>query len=192
MALTTNLISYYKLDEESGTTVNDELDTNDLLNTDADIDQAGKIGTSYHFDGTATLTKESSIIKGTSALSFSCWVYIDSASALYDVFSDVTAANGDLEFWIWNGKLNLRSYIGTSTNTWESKGTTAIAADEWTYIAVTKASGIDSDPTFYVDDDSETPTATYTGGKGRDAGVGLSISRKFYGKIDEAGYWSRA
>ncbi len=44
----------------------------------------------------------------------------------------------------------------------------------------TKASGIDSDPTFYVDDDSETPTATYTGGKGRDAGVGLSISRKIF------------
>ena len=50
MALTTNLISYYKLDESSGDAI-DAHGSNDGTVTGATQNVAGKINTAYSFDG---------------------------------------------------------------------------------------------------------------------------------------------
>jgi hypothetical protein len=51
MALIDNLVSYYKLDETSGTTVEDAYGSNDGTNDGATVNVAGKINTAYDFDG---------------------------------------------------------------------------------------------------------------------------------------------
>ena len=47
--LTNGLVSYWKFDETSGTTANDDWGTTDLTNSGATVNQAGTSGTSYQF-----------------------------------------------------------------------------------------------------------------------------------------------
>ena len=72
MALNTNLVAYYKIDETTGTNLNDEVGTNDMTVTNAAINQTGILGKAIHFDGTGDKAEQGSDTDWTK-LSFSFW-----------------------------------------------------------------------------------------------------------------------
>jgi hypothetical protein len=62
MALTDNLVAYYKLDETSGSTAVDVIAANNGTITGATVNQAGKIGTAYSFDGGDHVVATSAVV----------------------------------------------------------------------------------------------------------------------------------
>jgi hypothetical protein len=77
------LVSYYKLDETSGTIAIDYVNNVNLTNDGATINQAGKINKSYSFDGSNDKLNRSigNVPTGNNARSFNFWFYVTSFKA---------------------------------------------------------------------------------------------------------------
>ena len=76
MVSTTNLKSYYKFDETTGTTADDAHGTNDLTISGATLGATGKVGTAFSYDGSnddTTTTTMYGIFDGSCAFSFAWW-----------------------------------------------------------------------------------------------------------------------
>jgi len=78
------LVSYYKLDETSGTTAVDSKNYVNAINTNAQVNQDGKIGKSYFFNNNAYLTRATTGIGTTGSTSF--WLYPTSINVLDGYF----------------------------------------------------------------------------------------------------------
>ena len=81
-SLNTGLVSYYKLDETSGTEVEDSLELNDGTNSGATVNQVGKIGKAYSFDGSndvVNLGHDDSLNIDGDELSVSLWCKLDAS-----------------------------------------------------------------------------------------------------------------
>jgi len=72
--LTTNLVSYWKLDETSGTTASDELGSYNGTNSNITLDEPGKIGRAYSFNGTSSEVNCGSIPLNNRDFSISMWI----------------------------------------------------------------------------------------------------------------------
>jgi hypothetical protein len=87
--LSVGLVSYYKLDETSGTTVYDSHGSNDGTNNGATINVAGKIDKAYSFDGTNDYVNSgNSTDLNPNELTVSCWVKVNSFKDGYFVSKD--------------------------------------------------------------------------------------------------------
>jgi hypothetical protein len=76
-SILTGLMAYWKLDEVSGSTADDSHSTNDgTLSAGVALNQTGKIGKAYDFDGTASNVSIGSVCRPTSAISISLWFNI--------------------------------------------------------------------------------------------------------------------
>lgn len=80
---TTGLVSYYKLDEISGTVANDSYGTQHLTNTGVSINQTGKVGKGYKSTASVQKLQTSSATPITGNFSLNMWIYVPAAQALY-------------------------------------------------------------------------------------------------------------
>lgn len=73
--LLNGLIAYYKLDETEGTTAYDETANNLDGTVDAAINEIGKLGQCYKFNGTddEVIMGDASALKPTGAFTMACW-----------------------------------------------------------------------------------------------------------------------
>ncbi|MEX1382612.1 LamG-like jellyroll fold domain-containing protein [Lutibacter sp.] len=191
-ALEVDLVSYYTLNETSGTTAEDVHGTNDGTNNGATVNVAGKIGTAYDFDGTNDYVSVS-FGETFSAITYSWWMAWDDSgtSATQVVFESDTTAEG-LVYTGSGATDSIAVRIGTDLT--DALFESAIPDSGWHHYVATWDG---TDVKLYVDgtEHGSSPisrawsnpsfTSFYIGAR-----AGNSVN--FDGKIDEVGIWSRA
>lgn len=206
MALTDNLISYWKLDETGSSNANDSVGDNDLTNTNVTY-SSGKINNGAIFNGTSADLSGGDIasFEGIGAFSLSVWVKptTDNVRGII-VSKDNTSGQRS---WYLDRSLTSGNQIGFSFGdgtTGEAVTNNAVAKDVFTHVVVTydKTIGTATDRlkiyfngtsqalTIGANFSGDVPTSTSSFQIGaRDT----SSSRVFFaGSIDEVGIWSRA
>jgi hypothetical protein len=192
--LNVGIISYYKLDETSGTTAYDSLGVNNGFNNGATINVAGKINTAYDFDGSNDyVLMDSAFQSGSwSEVSVSAWFYQDSRSDFSPIIYSRGSKTGYLSFlesddsffgFSVAGDVNDRVKVASST----------LNIGEWihavgTYDGTTMRLYING---LNVANRTVSSTINFTGTSyiGYDPAIS---TRKFNGKIDEVAIWNRA
>lgn len=132
-------VSYWTLDEDSGTTATDSWGTNDGTVTGATVGVTGVRDTAYDFDGTDDLIDVSSLPDLSTGYTISTWGNFDSNSTVQHPithqytdsdmlfrFEFSSAAAGSVEFG--------HTVAGTFS---ELVSTTTLAANEWYHLAFT-------------------------------------------------------
>lgn len=202
MALSDNIVAYYKLDETSGTTATDSIGSYNGTNNGATVNQAGKIGKAYDF----TYADEDYVTLGInlasySAFSFSCWFYRDAGTYELDRTTILGGGSGNNGATI---QLYSSNEVGgvekLNANVWNYGNLVADTAFNnggwnhvvWTYDKSTKEGKL------YMNGES-VGTITYTGIiSASSTFLGVStysgIANRNYawdGKIDEVGVWNK-
>jgi len=211
MALTDNLISYWKLDEPSGVTATDEKSANNGANTNATVNQSGKLGTSYSFGGTAyiTVANESNFdFDIGNTYSFSAWVYYTTEVATGNCIiskrlsgSPYTGINFGMFPHSTKQKLALLHYHynGSTHKYIYSRDTAEMTKNAWVHVVATyDGSGTKEGMKLYKNGTEVTyvyddygPVATLLTNEPVRIGVDLESNRYFKGSIDEVGVWSK-
>ena len=193
MALTTNLVAYYKLDETSAGAAVDSTATNNATNNNATINQTGKIDRAYTFNGTtAYLQSVSQSFTGNDDYTITAWIYHTSRTNNNNIFSNgVEATKAGLKFRVsqTTGLLgvDLANVVGTTS-------TDAVSLNTWTFIGLTKSGDIYQ---LYINGSANGSAGTITSSNisaagtqriGRDVATGTNY---FTGSLDEVGVWTR-
>ncbi len=196
MALTDNLVSYWKLDEASGTR-EDIHGANDLTDNSAVGAAAGKINDGASFDGTSWLshTSNSDLQIGDVSFAFSCWVKMADKSATRAVLGksgspeeyliEYTAGGGDrFQGWVYNG--DYRTVVGNNLGS-PSTGV-------WYHIVMMYDASTDVLSLIINDGTADTRAATTPGPTSDTATFHIGSyddvpSNPMNGIIDEVGFW---
>lgn len=192
MALTDNLVAYYKLDETSGTTAYDALGNFNGTNNGATINQTGKIGKSYDFDGINDYISNTGIFGSLSSFSFSAWINPDVVNVTQqNIFSQGTS-NYPQPYDISLNQQTIRFVVGNSSQVSEISTGNIISSGNWYHIVCTYNSSTNA-LKIYVNNSTPTSgtnirTFSYAGSSylGRRAD-----GNYFNGKIDECAIWNR-
>jgi hypothetical protein len=192
MVLTDNLISYYKLDETSGTNVVDSVGTTNMTSSGITVNQDGKIDKSYLSDSDTDSVTTSSATSITGNFSINLWAY-RTGTATYTnntiVEQGSYASNTGFGFYInqshqlaWRVNQNYNNYKAAATltlNTWEMYTLVYNGSTIKIYKNGSEAS-------------SESFTTNPTGSNLRRMFNRETNSEAYIGRLDEVGIWSRA
>ncbi len=186
-----SLVSYYKLDETSGTTAFDSLFLNNGTNNAMTINQVGKIDKAYLSDNTNSISLPSGQLPTSywdNNFSFSTWINpsntVDSKYILWGGTRDISLqfTSNKASLVIWDGSANR---IDSNDN---------IPTSEWTHLVVTrdKTNGLK----MYVNGVLQTDTDAFTGnanaGGNTETYLGLRPSTGgMSGLLDEVGFWNK-
>jgi len=203
MALTTDLVSYYKLDENGANTdVVDAHGSNDGTATGATPNVSGLINTAYDFTFTVQPGDYIDAVEPIPYTDFTinAWVYKDTTAESGAIYSTSSAVEPLVFFTInSDGKLSVWARSNTGTGLIQWVATTPVTASNWHMVTCTfdVSTGIFE---VFLDGTSD-GTVTYSGGTWGNAGfteIGAAYdwlgagSQGINGKIDEVGIWSRA
>lgn len=190
MSLLTNLVSYWKLDESSGTRA-DSHGSNDVAPTSAVGSTTGKIGLAATFSAKSSyLSRSSTTALSTRPMSVSFWLRISTLS-IYD--GPIGATNGVLWTQGWGVY-----WIGTTmyafAGQWDvTPASVAVASpSSWNHVAVTWENG--GVVRIYLNGVEGTAGATGSGALNAHAFTIGTIGDLGYatrGDIDEVGIWGR-
>jgi len=208
MALTTNLVSYYKLDETSGSVL-DAQGTNNATNVGATPNETGKINTAYDFDGNEYIDLNFKP-DTTTDFTWSTWVYMESQSTSYlnSILWASDSTNGQGAAFVVNGQstgiigAGSDRYFGmtNSNNVLNVKSSNIVPLNTWTYLSITFDESESTMKLYYngVLDSTHTGITTPTVLSGNDAFLGVdgrnpTTNRNYDwdGKMDEVGIWDR-
>lgn len=203
MALVTNCVAYYKLDESSGNAADATGGGFTLTNTNSVAFVTGKINNGADFGNTnSTKLFDSSNDLGisTGACTISAWVNMNAAPASGGANAFILAAFRKNSFYDWslrydnNGgtfRILATGSGGTQTNTATNQ---TLTVGTWYHLAMTYDGG--STVTLYFNGSSSntgTNPAQGTSGTAVYLGASTGGTGQFAScKIDEVGYWSRA
>jgi hypothetical protein len=199
MALTDNLVAYYKLDETSGTTVYDALGNHNGTNNGATINQAGKIGKAYDFE-----RSESDYISlgnfmynnlQNTSYSISVWFKLESIGNYQAII--LNRGNSDRHTGIWvsnTNKIRITMYAGGSPAL-DVSGSTTINTGQWYNIVLVynRGTGVYA----YLNGHSEISQSTSSNyliesGETAIGRKGIDSTDYFDGMIDDVAIFSRA
>lgn len=205
--LTDDLVSVWEFDETSGSTANDSHGSNDGTISGATINQTGKLGKCYDFDGTDDYVDvgddsslRSSFGSPSSAISISAWINVDSYSSGIDqdiiVRSSLTnSGNYSFEFNLTYNSVNreLRMYAN-GANTAKIPSPNSIGVGSWKHVVVTHTGNAYSK--IYVDGSYES-TDVSAGSLGTSIetvflGGRSGSSDCFDGLIDQVAIWKKS
>jgi len=197
MALTDNLVSYWKLDESSGNAA-DSVGSNTLTNTSVSY-VTGKIGNAAQFGSGKKLTSPNDTSLNTSNFTLSAWVYFTGTNSQQSRIAerdDVSTerlwiattgeSNTTFDFYAWNSTGTLFSANGGGTNLSQNAWHHVVATWDGSYIK------------RYVDGSAYGTDLSVSGSlKGATEPLTIGndtygINRYLAGNIDEVGIWSRA
>ncbi|HEU5004919.1 MAG TPA: capsid cement protein [Candidatus Saccharimonadales bacterium] len=190
-SLTTGLMSYWNLDEASGTTVKDSVNTNYGVANGTTI-TGGKKNYARSFNGTSDYVDlgNGNTLNQTSTLSISAWIKNNDPTCSGVGSYILGGDNNGYGFYLLNGSCKVSfGKIGISG----ASGNIAITdTTSWHHVVMTYSG---SQLRFYVDGvaDSANPVAYSTGfstGSHYYLG-GRSGSNYFKGSIDEVGLWNK-
>jgi hypothetical protein len=200
MALSDNLVAYYKLDETSGTTAYDALGNYNGTNNGATVNQSGKIGKAYSFDGTNDYVQigDADLFDiNNNNFSINLWINPSSWTGTMGIVSksvDIGSSKGwvlyrdsvsnKLEFRLNDGSMKKATFTSSS-----------ISSGSWKMISIVY-SDTNGNVILY-EDGSYVQTVSISAGDCRttaDITLGFADSWNAYfpGLIDEVGMWNRA
>jgi len=206
MALTDNLVSYWKLDESSGNASDSSGNSVTLTNNNTLTYTGGKINNGATFASATTkcLTTSAGVSLFTNAFTISMWVkpavadfsnnelfaYAPSSGSANIVKCEGTATD-EARFIIFDSAGNFRKDYRSNTN--------IFAQNTWTYFTATwdgttlllYANGSVLSPTKTIDDGATLTSTSRYFGLGIEAPSAL-IGNKLDAMLDEVGIWSRA
>jgi prepilin-type N-terminal cleavage/methylation domain-containing protein len=188
--LLTNLVSYWPLDETSGTRY-DAQGSNDLTDYATVTSRTGKQSSAASFDDATSeylaINSDPSLYI-TNSFTISFWLYLDDISGVNTLISKWANGGGNQQEWIlyMNGGTFL-TYIGTTNNI-----TTTFAAGQWYHVAITGDAS--ANLTLYVNN-SVAHTVTNSGYRASGTSAlrfGTNSATNFFdGSMDEVALWSR-
>lgn len=201
MALTDNLISYWKLDEASGSRA-DSHGSNTLTDNNTVGSSTGKISTAGSFVAAnseyLSLTDNDDVSIATSSVSyeFSMWVNLSSTSGTQQTVTkrDGILVGSGLEYMLRMDSGTPTVYWGTTPSGFSSLAYgSSLSSSTWYFLTF----GFDhSVSQFFVSLNAGTPTYSSTVTNQQLAGannfhIGGTTSEYFDGLIDEVGFWKR-
>jgi hypothetical protein len=200
--LTTSLVSYWNLDEASGTRV-DSFDANDLTDNNTVTQATGKVGNAAQFTRAnseyLSHADNASLSTGDIDFTIACWVYLDSKPGDMGIVIQSTATsrgyalkweNGNAlyEFFVGNGSSGIIGDIEATTF-----GTPATGV--WHFVVAWHDS---VNNTVNIQVDNGTVDSTSTSGAAGDSTADFNIGANasgtvqfFDGRIDEVGFWKK-
>lgn len=205
MALTDNLVSYYKLDESSGNAA-DSVGSNTLTNNGTTAFAPGKInngadleaGSSNYF---SIADASQTGLDFTGDFSLSCWLKFESlpSSSQFGILDKWLSTGDQLSYLIdynTNGTAGIRvftSSTGGGAGVAGGQANFTASTATWYHLVVSKSG---TTTTVYIDDSSvgtiTNSNAIFDGTSALFLGNENDASRFFDGIIDEVGLWSRA
>jgi len=204
--LLTDLESYYKLDEASGT-IQDSHGSNDGTNNGATYGATGIINDALDFDGTNDRVSMGNVLSfdaRSEALSASAWIKCNNFSSQMDIINKQNATTPYTGLAIrvrTDAQINflLRGSDSPLSNVIERDTDTTISTGSWYHIVCTHdGSGDASGMTIYINGSSQAVTTLYdnlttTTENTADFQIGArgTAGGFFDGIIDEVGIWSR-
>jgi hypothetical protein len=194
MALTDNLVSYWKFDESSGNAY-DSVGSNTAVNTNTTY-STGKINNGAVFNGTSAKLLPTDITIFNGDFSVSMWVSRNAAQDGY-IFGRTTSTSpyGTFNIYYGNGDSLLHSGLyNTAASFQEPTTTTTLTQNTWYHFVFT-VSG--TTMKAYVNGSQQGGDVTFTGTRGN---VGTTCfgqrnddgAVKYSGGLDEVGVWNRA
>jgi len=168
-AMLDSILLYLALDEVSGTTANDAVGTNDGT-TSATVNQAGKLGRSFLFDGTKHITVpyNSTLLPADDEFSFSCWFYLSALPSVEGHYYHLLRVrDSDAPYYMASVFIHTTDYIAfylsnTSGTEYEFEtAASAVSAGQWYHlVCVNEGTGVDAKIYLNgVDVTSYSPTA---------------------------------
>lgn len=199
MALTDNLIAYWKLDESSGTR-NDEVGSNDLTQSGTVGNAVGKLTNAADFDGTDDYLEcadNADLSVSDIDFTLACWVYFDSVTGVRDI-AGKWSSGGFGEYWIdLNSSARLRWNVeeaGSGGTPVSATTFGAISTGTWYYVvgwhdATNNQIGISVNGTA-ADTASHSAGVTDSSRPFRVGGM-HGTSNYLNGRVDALGFWKR-
>lgn len=202
MALTDNLISYWKFEENAASTdVDDAHSTNDgtaSVNT-SNLSVTGKIDNGFQFNGTSEYVTIPNTIGIGSGFSFSFWARTSDLTVDQRAITSWSTTTANQSFVIWmdtGGTADGWAFILKSGSTTFSIGTddASATANTWQHVVATWNGG--TDMKIYVDGSLTDSSSSYSGTLNARANIrvgrmDLATPTYYNGEIDEVGVWSR-
>lgn len=194
MGLLDNLLSYYKLDETSGTVLDAE-GTNDGTNNGATPNVTGKLGTAYSFDGTNDYIDMNDVLDtGTGAYSVSGWFKTSDTGVFKQIVGKTeAAASSSWEIRVTSSNtLNASFREGASADS-VTTSTTVTDGSFHFFVLTRPASG--GTVKLYLD--AEAAITATNNSRNTDNAFDFRIGRTnnnifpFNGTIDEIGVWDK-
>jgi hypothetical protein len=198
--LLTNLVAYYSFDETTGTTFNDAVQANNgTVNAGVTIDQVGKLGRAYLFNGTSGYVNVNEITDlqmYDQDFTFALWIYVDPVEGQDQLI--IGGDNGAAGIgWLWTtaegsggtyGRLQL-----AKTANWAIGDVWNCPVSQWVFVGIVfDSNSATNNLTIYIngssnvftaDADFDNTSATNIIGARRSSG------NFFKGLIDEFGIW---
>ena len=189
--LETGLMSWYRLDETSGTTAFDSLFANNGTNVGATVNQAGKIGKAYSF--TNDYVTATSGVQGDTSITGTAWFKTSSTAisigriACFNAH-ETTASKG-ICISFEDGKTGKMAVLAEGV-AWGTTSANSYNDGNWHFAVITQSG---TSLTLYVDNVSVstltgTPSLSTQTTMGRNGGTNYQYVD---GLIDEVGVWSR-
>jgi len=193
VALIDNLVSYFKLDESSGTR-EDFHGTHDLSDTGSTGTAAGKIGNAADFPASVfTYLQNANMLADVSAgsISISFWVWLDSTGSYVALYESTTAQNTFSLFL--NGTTGL--YVTCGGHAEELTSSTGFTTGAFQHVVVTFNNSTDT-ITIYRNGSQVAQDATGWGAGPSASSFTLGANltgggAHLDGRIDELGVWAR-
>lgn len=196
--LTTDLISYWKLDEASGNAL-DVHGSNELTDANTVGAATGKINGGRDFETgnneRFTHASNAGLQAGNSSWTFAGWIKFESLAARQAIVAknDGSTAAGSEYYLLWYevpSRMTVISYSGSTTVL--VSDTTALSTGTWYFVVAWKDHGAN---TLNIQVNNNTPTSgSITGGNATATGFELgSANAAVYldGVADEWGFWKR-
>lgn len=196
--LLSGLLSYWKLDETSGTTAYDAHATNNgIISAGVTINQTGAIGKAYDFNGTSSNVNIGKVCQPTEAISISLWFNTADISSTQWMFGNGVYSTNWCGYWISiNSAGEIMFALGTNTATMlEKYYGSGLDNGSWHHVVATWNG---SNAYIYVDNVKSTATAytsdiVYVTANNLRFGSNAYGDGAFYGGlIDEPAIWNRA
>lgn len=201
MALTDDLISYWKLDEASGNAL-DAHGSNTLTDTNTVGAATGKISGGRDFESSAseyfTIADNASLSTGDIDFTFSLWVNAESLAANADIISKDTATSPNREYIIGFASATPRFrfilFDGASATILSANNLGAPSTGTW-YFIVAWHDSVNNTMNIQVNngavDSVSHTTGTDDGAAPFRIGARGNTAEFFDGIVDEVGFWKR-
>jgi len=196
MALITDCVAYWKMDESSGNMLDEVNSADGILHGGITQNSTGKINTAYIFDGVngtnVIMDGSSSQLALSGNMSISFWVYPDSVDTDYVIQKGVWNADGYI--FALEGETSMVFYTSQTGVAQTTRTSTGIENDAWNHIVITLGSGVSkiylngTELGYSTHHTHTAPKATTS-----DLYIGSHVTGivPYDGTLDEIGFWNR-
>ena len=197
-SLSDDLISFWNLEEDTGTTRNDSVGTNHLADVNSVTQIAGKVGNGASFASANTkrlaVASNPSVTMGDIDYSISAWFYVNSASGAQTIAGKDATSNRDYLLFTSGSSVRFTAFGNNSLSIGTAIATGTLSANTW-YFVTAYHSATENKVGISLNGAAFNTTVT-SGASGSHAGSdfsigGTQIGSYLTGRVDSVGLWKK-